>query len=78
MKHPLPTELNAKIDEIRSWMFLTGSQQRVAKAARISEGYVSQILNGDKKPTPKFMAAAVQVMNENKARFEIGSTMKIA
>lgn len=75
---PLPSELEAKIDEIKGWM-LDGDQKEVAKRARTWETRVSQILNKRIAPDKIVLDAAIQVMNENKARFEITTPkMKVA
>lgn len=73
---PLPPQLEAKIDEVKSWM-LDGDQERVASMTRKSREWVCKVLN-KKAFNPVILDAAIKVMNENKARFEIGSTMKIA
>lgn len=66
---PIPPELEAKIDEIKSWM-MAGDQKEVAKRARTFETYVSQVLSKRVAPNKKVLEYAIQVMNENKARFE--------
>jgi hypothetical protein len=73
----IPAELDAKIDEIKSWM-LDGDQKEVAKRARTFETRVSQILNKRIAPDKKVLDFAIEVMNENKARFEIKPSMKVA
>lgn len=73
----LPPELEVKIDEIKSWMF-SGDQAEVAKRARTWETRVSQILNRRIAPDKRVLEKAIEVMNENKARLEIKSQMKIA
>jgi hypothetical protein len=73
----IPAELEAKIDEIKSWM-LDGDQKEVAKRARTFETRVSQILNKRIAPDKKVLDFAIEVMNENKARFEIKPSMKVA
>lgn len=67
---PIPPELEAKIDEIKSWM-MDGDQKEVAKRARTWETRVSQILNKRIAPDKKVLEYAIQVMNENKSRLEI-------
>lgn len=74
----LPPELEAKIDEIKSWMLFEGSQNEVARRARVDKMRVSKVLNKRISPTPKILDAAIEVMNENKARFECLPKMKIA
>jgi DNA-directed RNA polymerase subunit K/omega len=73
----LPTELIEKIKEVKSWMF-DGDQAEVAKRAKTFETYVSAQLNMRRPPSKKVLDAAIEVMNENKARFEINDRMKIA
>jgi hypothetical protein len=72
---PLPKELDEKITEIHSWMF-DGDQDRVAAKARKSREWVSKVLN-KKAFNAQIIEAAIEVMNENKARMEI-KTMRIA
>lgn len=67
----IPTELQEKLAEIRSWLF-DGDQKVVAKRSRSGEGHVSRVLNGKMNPNKKILDTAIEVMNENKARFEIG------
>jgi hypothetical protein len=66
----IPPELEAKIDEVRSWM-LEGDQGEVARRARVDKTRVSKVLNKRIAPTKRVLEAAIEVMNENKARFEI-------
>jgi transcriptional regulator with XRE-family HTH domain len=73
----IPAELEAKLDEIKSWMF-NGDQDEVAKRAGVKKQNVSAQLNKKQVPSKKVLDAAIEVMNENKARFEIRETMKIA
>jgi hypothetical protein len=73
----IPAELEAKLDEIKSWMF-NGDQDEVAKRAGVKKQNVSAQLNKKQVPSKKVLDAAITVMNENKARFEIRETMKIA
>jgi hypothetical protein len=73
---PLPPELEAKIDEVKSWMF-DGDQKDVAKMAGVAESTVSQMLNKKRVPSKIVLDAGIEVMNKNKARFEI-PTMKVA
>jgi hypothetical protein len=73
----IPAELEAKLDEIKSWMF-NGDQDEVAKRAKVKKQNVSAQLNKKQVPSKKVLDAAIEVMNENKARFEIRETMKIA
>jgi transcriptional regulator with XRE-family HTH domain len=74
---PLAPELEAKIDEISGWM-LPGDQEEVARRARVDNSWVSKVLNKKMTPTKKVLDAAIEIMNENKARFEITPKMKIA
>jgi hypothetical protein len=76
---PLPKELDELIDEIHCWMF-SGDQKEVAKRARVAESRVSEILNKRIAPNKKVLDAGVEVMNENKARFQvpIKPAMKVA
>lgn len=62
-------ELDAKIDEIRNWLFY-GDAKEVAKRARTWETRVSEVLNKKRPPSKRILAAAIEVMNENKAQFE--------
>lgn len=73
----LPQDLEAKIDEIKGWMFY-GDQALVAKKARTWETRVSEVLNKKRAPSKQILDAAVEVMNENKARFECTPKLKIA
>ena len=75
---PLPPELDAKIDEIKSWMIFSGDQDEVARRAKTWKTRVSQILNKRIAPDKKVIAAAIEVMNENKARFECQPKLKLA
>jgi hypothetical protein len=68
---PLPPELSAKIDEIKSWLF-EGDQHEVARRSRKSRVWVNKVLN-KKAFNAKIVEVAIQVMNENKARFEINT-----
>lgn len=75
---PLPPELDAKIDEIRSWMF-NGDQAKVARRSGRDEPWVSRVLNKKLPPDKKIISAALEVMEENKAHFGCGGPrMKIA
>lgn len=65
----LPPELDAKIDEVKSWLF-EGDQIRVAKKSRKSRTWVCKVLN-KKAFNSQIMQAAIEVMNDNKSRFEI-------
>ena len=73
----LPAELSAKIDEIKLWMF-EGDQKEVARRAKTFESRVSQILNKRIAPDKKVLEKAIEVMNENRVRFQIEPSMKIA
>lgn len=74
---PIPAELEAKIDEVKSWMF-DGDQKLVAKKARRDEPWVSRVLNKKVAPDKRILEAAIEVMNENKARFECSNKLRIA
>lgn len=73
----LSPELEAKIDEVNGWMFY-GDQKLVAKKSRMPESRVSEVLNKKRSPNKQILDAAIEVMNENKARFEIQPKLKIA
>ena len=75
-RRTLPTELEAKIDEVHKWMF-EGDQDRVAAKSRKSREWVNKVLN-KKAFNAQILEAAIEVMNENKARFQIQPNMKIA
>lgn len=72
---PLPAELEAKINEINSWI-LFGDLKTVAKKARKSTVYTSNVLN-KKAFNKQVIEAAIEVMNANKEKFEI-PVMKVA
>lgn len=72
---PLPSELEAKIDEVKSWMF-DGDQDKVASKSRKSRVWVNKVLN-KKAFNAQILEAGIEVMNENKRRFEI-NVMKVA
>lgn len=72
----LPTELKDKLREVHSWMF-EGDQDRVAAKSRKTREYVNKVLN-QKAFNASIMEAGIEVMNENKARFEIKSKMNVA
>lgn len=72
----LPIELEAKIDEINLWMF-EGDRDRVAAASRKSREWVSKVLH-KKAFNSQILEAAINIMNENKSRFECAPKMKIA
>lgn len=74
---PLPPELSAKIDEVKSWM-MDGDQARVARKSGKYETQVSQVLNKKIAPNKKILEAAIDQMNKNKADFECNQNMKIA
>lgn len=73
---PLPPELEAHIDEIKSWMF-DGDQRQVAKLSNTDEGRVSKILSKKIFPCKKVLIAGTKVMNDNKAMFAISPLMKV-
>jgi hypothetical protein len=66
---PLAAELEAKIDYVNGWMF-SGDQKEVAKRANTWESRVSEVLNKKRAPNKKILEAAIEVMMENKARFQ--------
>lgn len=68
---PLPPELEAKIDEVKSWMF-EGDQDRVAKKAKMTKTWVNMVLN-KRAFNARILVAAIEVMNANKAKFEISN-----
>lgn len=72
----LSPDLEAKIDEIKMWMF-EGDQDRVAAKSRKSREWVSKVLNKHAF-NPTIVECAIEVMNENKARFECNHKLKIA
>lgn len=74
---PLAPELEAKIDEVKSWLFYA-DQKEVAKRAKTWETRVSEVLNKKRQPNKRIMDAAIEVMNENKARFECSPKLKLA
>jgi hypothetical protein len=73
---PLPAELEAKIDETKSWLF-DGDQDKVAARCRKSRVFVNRVFNKRAFST-QVLAAGIEVMNENKVKFEIQPSMKIA
>jgi hypothetical protein len=72
----LPTELEQKIDEVNQWMFY-GDKLRVARKAKKDPDYVGKVLS-KQRFSAAIIEAAIEVMNENKARFEIKQKMHIA
>lgn len=72
----IPAELEAKIDEVHSWM-LDGDLDKVAKMTKKCKEYVCKVLR-KKAFNSEVVIAGIQVMNENKAKFEINHSMKIA
>lgn len=68
-------ELSAKIDEVKQWLFHS-DQKEVAKRARAWETRVSEVLNKKRAPNKRILEAAIEVMNENKARFECAKPTK--
>ena len=72
MRKPIAPELEAKIDEVRRWM-MEGDQKEVARRSGTWESRVSEILNKKRTPHKLILEKAIEVMNENKARFEIQS-----
>jgi hypothetical protein len=73
----LPAELEAKIDEIYSWM-LDKDINKVAKISGRHRNWVSRVLRKKVAPDMKVIEAGIEVMNQTKARLEINSNMKIA
>lgn len=69
MTRKLPPELEAKIDEAKSWLF-DGDQDKVAIKSRKSREWVNKVMN-KKAFNAEIVAAAIQVMEENKAKFDI-------
>lgn len=69
MKRKLPPELEAKIAEVRMWLF-DGDNKRIAKKAKMTREWVSLVLNGHGF-NARIIEAAIEVMNENKAKFQI-------
>ncbi|MBT1698256.1 hypothetical protein KK083_15290 [Fulvivirgaceae bacterium PWU4] len=63
----LPPQLEARIDEVKSWLF-DGDQDKVASKSRKSRAWVNKVLN-KKAFNAQILVAAIEVMNENKARF---------
>ena len=61
--------MDSKIDEVRSWLF-EGDQNEVARRARVDKTRVSKVLNKRITPTKKVLEKAIEVMMENKARFQ--------
>lgn len=72
----MPPELEDKIREIRQWMF-ENDMDRVAAKSRKSRRWVGKVLNGHAF-NAQIVEAGIEVMNENKARFECQPKMKIA
>ena len=68
----LPPELPAKIDEIKLWMF-EGDQKEVDRRAKTFETRVSQVLNKRIAPNKTVLEKAIEVMNENRVRFQISN-----
>lgn len=73
----LTPELEAKITEARAWLFY-GDVKEVAKRARTKPTRVSAMLNKKRSINKRVLDAAIEVMNENKLRFEIQPKMHIA
>lgn len=72
----IPAELEAKIDEVHSWLF-EGDQDRVAAKARKSRVYVNRVLN-KRAFNMQVLEAGIEIMNKNKIALEIKPTMKVA
>jgi tRNA U38,U39,U40 pseudouridine synthase TruA len=73
----LAPELESKIDEINGWLF-HADQKEISKRSRRDEPWVSRVLNKKLPPDKRILDAAIEVMNENKARFECGHKLKLA
>lgn len=71
-----PIELEQKIEEVNSWMFY-GDKGKVAKRSCKSLEYVGMVLS-KKAFNAQVIECAIEVMNENKARFEITPKMQVA
>ena len=76
---PLPPELEAKIDEVKLWMF-NGGQRIIHIRTGVDEGTIAKMLNKKMTPSDKVLKAAIELMNERKAKFEVSTVpkMKIA
>lgn len=72
----LPIELEQKIDEAKSWLF-EGDQEKVAIKCRKSREWVNKVMN-KKAFNAQIVESAIEVMNENKAKFQISASMKVA
>lgn len=72
----IPTELGEKINEIDSWLFY-GDKAVVASRSGKSKTYVGMVF-AKKAFCREVIDAGIEVMNENKARFEIKPKLKIA
>lgn len=70
----LPPELEAKIDEVKIWLF-NGDQDKVAARSRKSREYVCKVLN-KRRFNAQILEVAIEVMNENKAKFECTQALK--
>lgn len=79
--HTIPTELQQKVIEANQWLFY-GDKKKVAKLANKNEKYtievIQAVMRGDgRKFNREIIECAIEVMNENKARFQI-SQLKVA
>jgi hypothetical protein len=72
----IPQELATKLKEIDSWLFY-GDKKKVAKRVGKRADYVGKVIAGE-LINPQIIDVAIEVMNENKARFEIKPKMKVA
>jgi len=72
----IPAELKEKLNEINSWLFY-GDKQEVAKRSGMTPTYVGMVLKGDAF-NKTVIEKAIEVMNENKVRFEIKPKMEVA
>jgi uncharacterized protein (UPF0179 family) len=73
----LPVELQAKISEAKSWLF-DGDLDKIAKRSNKSKEWACKVMNGHAFNV-HVVEAAIEVMNENKARFQISQpSMKVA
>jgi hypothetical protein len=73
----IPEELHTKVIEIKSWLF-HGDVKEVAKRSSTPRQTVSSMMNLKATPSKRVLECAIEVMNENKARFEIKPKMKVA
>jgi len=72
----IPAELSQKLIEVNEWLFY-GDKKEVAKRAHKSYNYTCQVLDGARM-CKEVIVCAIEVSNENKARFEITPKMQVA